>query len=53
MYGLNKAARLKAKREEKAKEDEAPPLEPDFPYDVLPFDPLFFRVDESAGEKPR
>lgn len=51
-YGLNKAARLQAKRDEKAAEDEPPPLEPDFPYQVQPFDPLFFGIDQSAGEKP-
>lgn len=51
-YGLNKAARLQARREEIAEENEPAPLEPDFPYQVLPFDPLFFGVDDSAGEKP-
>ena len=39
---LNKADRLKRKREANAKEVEEALLEPRFPYKVEPFDPTFF-----------
>ena len=39
---LNKADRLKRKREANAKEVEEVLLEPRFPYKVEPFDPTFF-----------
>lgn len=41
-FGLNKAARLQAQREEQRRLDEPPPLDPPFPYRVLPFDPGWF-----------
>jgi len=41
-YGLDKAARLKAKHEAEA--EKPPPLEPGFPYVCEAFDPGFFRV---------
>ena len=43
-YGLDKAARLKAKHEAEAAADEAPPLEPSFPYVCESFDPEFFSI---------
>ena len=45
-YGLNKAERLKAERKERQQEDAPLPLDPEFPYQVRPFDPLFFGVRE-------
>lgn len=42
--GLDKAARLKAKREAEAEEDKPEPLEPEFPWVCEPFSPEFFGV---------
>ena len=41
-FGLNKAARLKAERQKEITAGQPAPLDPDFPYRVQPFDPLFF-----------
>lgn len=41
-FGLNKAARLQAAREAQQVLDAPPPLDPDFPYRALPFDPVWF-----------
>lgn len=41
-YGLNKDARLKAERAAAIEENKVPPLDPDFPFQVQPFDPFFF-----------
>lgn len=41
-FGLNKAARLQQQRADQQQSDTPPPLDPDFPYRVEPFDPLFF-----------
>lgn len=46
-YGLNKAARLKAERADTIAASQPAPLEPDFPFRVEPFDPLFFGAAES------
>ena len=45
-YGLNKAARLRAQAEARAAEEAPAPLDPEFPYQVVPFDPLYFGVRE-------
>lgn len=45
-FGLNKAARLAAERKSKAENEAPPPLEPEFPYSVLGFDPFYFGVAE-------
>jgi hypothetical protein len=41
-FGLDKAARLQAKRDAKAKANAPQPLEPPFPFTAVPFDPVFF-----------
>jgi len=51
-YGLNKAARLKRDRADTLKENQPPPLQPDFPFRVQPFDPLFFGADDSHLQTP-
>ena len=43
-FGLDKAARLKAKHEAEAAADKPPPLEPDFPWVCEGFDPVFFNI---------
>lgn len=43
-YGLDKGARLKAKHEADADADKPPPLEPEFPWVVIEFDPQFFSM---------
>jgi len=46
-HGLDKAARLAAKQEEA----EAPVLlEPEFPFEVVPFDPKFLELATGASE---
>jgi hypothetical protein len=40
--GLDKAARLEAKREEEADDQRPQPLNPPFPFQAEPFDPEFF-----------
>ncbi len=51
-YGLNKAARLAAKRQTaaKAKEKVVLKLDPDFPFDPIPFDFSFFRAEPSEAD---
>ena len=51
-YGLNKAARLAAKREAaaKAKEKIVLKLDQDFPFDPVPFDAGFFRTEPSEAD---
>ncbi len=45
-HGLDKAARLAAKQEE---EPQAPVfLEPEFPFEVVAFDPEFWGLEELA-----
>jgi len=53
MSGLNKAARLAAERSERelAKREVVVRLEPDFPYEPVGFDPLFFEVESSEAER--
>lgn len=41
-YGLNKEERLKAERMAEWRKNQPPPLDPAFPYTVVPFDPLAF-----------
>jgi hypothetical protein len=50
-FGLNKLARLQAKRKEAAKNKEPLPLNPDFPYGVVGFDIAFFGIKEWSDEK--
>lgn len=45
-FGLNKAARIKAQRETERLENTPPPLDPEFPYSVIGFDPFFFGAQE-------
>mgnify|MGYP003585019531 CR=1 FL=1 len=52
-YGLNKLARLKADREKKLVEDNQPmPLNPRFPYDILPFPADIFGITEYSDAPP-
>ena len=44
LYGLDKAARLKAKHEAEAEADKPEPLEPAFPYVCEAFAPEFFSI---------
>lgn len=46
-YGLNKLARLQAER----KGPVVPSLNPEFPYDVEPFDPGFFGLEEWSDQE--
>jgi hypothetical protein len=51
--GLDKAARLEAKRDEEAEAGKPRPLNPPFPFQAEPFDPEFFGVDrrfEPSGQ---
>lgn len=41
-YGLDKAARIEAEQQEA--EEAVPVLEPEFPFTVVAFDPVFFGV---------
>ena len=53
-YGLNKLARLQAKRDaaEAAKQKLAvQPLDTPFPYEPVAFDPLFFGVESSLKDE--
>jgi hypothetical protein len=43
-YGLDRAARLEAKRAEKREDDRPASLNPPFPYRMRGFDPDFFRI---------
>lgn len=43
-FGLDKKKRLDAKREAEEQQP-APQLEPEFPFDVVAFDPVFFGLD--------
>ena len=43
-FGLDKAARLKAEREQNAEAQKTQPLNPPFPYQAEPFDPEFFKL---------
>jgi hypothetical protein len=43
-FGFDKDARLAKKRTGKAEKDKPEPLQPAFPYAVIPFDPEFFNV---------
>ena len=52
-FGLNKLARLQADREAKLVEDNEPmPLNPRFPYDVLPFPSDLFAVTNYSDAPP-
>lgn len=44
-FGLDKAARLKAKQEAEVEAEKPPPLEPEFPYVCEAFDPEFFGMN--------
>lgn len=48
-YGLNKEARLAAERAATGREVSAVLLQPDFPYNTQPFDPLFFGLNEAVS----
>jgi len=50
-YGLDKAARLKAKHEAEAEKEKPPPLEPEFPWVCEAFDPGFFALPPLPEEK--
>jgi hypothetical protein len=53
-YGLNKAARLQAKREKALAEKrklEAQPLDALFPYETVDFDAGFFGVESSGKDE--
>lgn len=43
-FGLDKAARLKAKRDAKDEAEKPEPLDPPFPFTAQPFDPVFFKL---------
>lgn len=43
-FGLDKAGRLQAKRDEELATEKAPPLNPTFPFVAEPFDPGFFSL---------
>jgi hypothetical protein len=43
-FGFDKDARLEKKRTDKAQKEKPEPLEPAFPYAVIPFDPEFFNL---------
>lgn len=47
MPGLDKSERLREKREAEFKDQEIPPLDPPYPYDVIEFDPVFFQIPPS------
>ena len=44
VLGLDKAARLRTKRELDAEAQKPPPLNPPFPFHAEPFDPGFFKL---------
>ena len=44
-FGLDKAARLQAEREQEAEARKPNPLNPPFPFHAEPFDPEFFKLD--------
>lgn len=46
-FGLDKAARLQAKRDEELTTEKASPLNPTFPFVAEPFDPRFFNLPAS------
>ena len=49
--GLNKGARLAEARRVKAYEAGViPPLDPPFPFAVMPFDPAFFGMPANPGK---
>jgi hypothetical protein len=52
-FGLNKLARLQAKRKQAAKNKEPLPLNPDFPYEPVGFDAAFFDVKEWSDEEEK
>lgn len=43
-FGINKAARLRAEFETEGRLEAPPALDPEFPYEVRPFDASFFGV---------
>ena len=43
-FGLDKTARLAARRDAKEEALKVPPLDPEWPYRAEGFDPVFFRV---------
>lgn len=51
---LNKSANRARERAERERErlEQVAPLEPDFPFVVMPFDPDFFGVGANPPEKP-
>jgi hypothetical protein len=51
-YGLNKAARLRAEHEERLAEDAPAPLDPEFPYTVIRFDPAFYGAAKEHDPPP-
>jgi len=44
MFGINKASRLRAEFETEGRVEAPAPLDPQFPYEVRPFDAAFFGV---------
>ena len=48
-FGFDKDARLEAKRAGKVEKGKPEPLEPAFPYAVIPFDPEFFNVPANSN----
>lgn len=48
-FGLDKAARLKARREAEAEADRLEPLEPEFPWVCEATDPGFFEITAEPG----
>jgi hypothetical protein len=51
-FGLNKTARLQARRADRQKKDAPLPLNPPFPYEVIAFDPVFFGVESYSDQPP-
>lgn len=49
-HGLNKAARLRAEAAARQEEATPAPLDPEFPYRMVAFDPLFFGVSREWTE---
>ena len=43
-FGFDKDARLAQRRADKAEKEKPEPLEPVFPFTVIPFDPAFFNM---------
>lgn len=50
--GLDKSARLAERRAEQAADAQPPPLDPPFPFRVIPFDPFFFSLPDFLEPVP-